>query len=112
MNLRMDNVYFLFCLLFLTVFEISAKTLRNRYEDRRQKRAVVESSECQQSVEQNGMTLFNAGIKTLKGESADIKGNFLGELKSIYNILEKKLKQRKEQNRNRIEKNNSNHFSS
>ena len=89
MNLKMYNAYLLFCLLLLTVLEISAKTLRNRYEDRRQKRAVVESSECQQSVEQNGMTLFNAGIKTLKGEGADIKGNFLGELKSIYNILEK-----------------------
>nr|XP_022296037.1 uncharacterized protein LOC111105874 [Crassostrea virginica] len=88
MNLVMDNVYLLFCLLSLMVFEMSAKTLRNRYEGKRQKRAIVESSECQQSVARNGMTLFNAGIKTLKGEGADINGNFLGELKSIYNILE------------------------
>ena len=88
MNLKMDNVYLLFCLLSLMVFEMSAKTLQNRNECKRQKRAIVESSECQQSIAQTGMTLFNIGIGTLKEDGTDIDGNFFGKLKLIYNRLE------------------------
>ena len=88
MKFKIDCLCLFTLLLAEMVLSFPANYSSIRHKHGRQKRAVVENSQCKKDIEMKGMTLFNYGIDQLTMGAEKPNAGFLESLKTVYDILQ------------------------
>ena len=58
------------------------------HEQKRIKRAAIETSSCKQNIKKHGMSLLNEGIYILTMKNMTLEGDFFGSLKFVFDIIQ------------------------